>query len=133
MDITLCVMMPPRGATDWSVSAHAKHPVLNIICVFPLQTIPEVSAPRTGYIHITGIPDGFATIGQLQLWLSEGIEDENGNLVAKRAWTADPNDLPTPRRNELLANRQVTLTWRQARAAWKRSDTGGTLQQRLGL
>ena len=128
MDVTLCVMMPPRGSPDWSASAHALMPVLNIVCVWPMQTIPSVDAERTGYIHITGIPDGFVTLAELQATLSESVFDADRKLVKKRAWVADPNDLPPQKRNDLLADRQVTLTWVQARAVWRHSETGQLLQ-----
>lgn len=55
-DVTVCVMLPPRGDMTFARSAHTKMPVLTIVDIFPLTSIEEATAPVTGYIHVTGCP-----------------------------------------------------------------------------
>lgn len=57
MDLTIEVMLPPRGANDYTQSANERYRVLAPIAVYPLKTVATVGMPRTGYVHVTGIPD----------------------------------------------------------------------------
>lgn len=130
-------MLPPRGDTTFDRSAHTKMPVLSPVCVYPLQKIDEVTAPRTGYVHVTGCPDQ-VTPAKLaerlcQAWEAEVFVslDRVVNYRAKRLWTGVVANLTLRQRADLLRDRQTTMTWAEFRDAFVRQDTGETIRQEL--
>lgn len=80
-------------------------PVLAPVCIYPLQTIDAVSAPRTGYIHVTGCPEQVTPEGlarrMCQGW-EEWVADRD---IVTVIWTdgkqkiqtiVDPQDAENP-------------------------------------
>ncbi len=119
MDITVCVMLPPRGASDYTTSAHSKWRVLEPVSVsLKGDTAQEITALRTGYIHVINVP-------MQPDWA--GLSDEETVKViassicavgttTKKAWAGRSSMLPAPLRTDLLVDRQITLTWGQFKA-----------------
>lgn len=128
-DITLCVMLPPRGDTTFDRSAHSKMPALSPVCVYPLQKIDEVTAPRTGYIHVTGCPVQ-VTPDRLTQRICQAWE-EGEIYLAKRLWVGLASALTLRQKADLLRDRQTTLTWAEFRDAFVRQDTGETIRQEI--
>jgi hypothetical protein len=105
MDLTVCVMLPPRGDTTFERSAHSKIPVLAPVCIYPLQEIKEVTAPRTGYIHVTGCPEQ-VTPERISRRLCQGWEEWVADRdIVTVVWTdgkqkiqtiVDPKDAENP-------------------------------------
>lgn len=125
MDLTIEVMLPPRGATDFSQSAHPKWRVLSIVAVYPRKQVDVVGMPRTGYVHVTDIPEraGWAAITTDELmtrinrrlcamW-EDGATDRAPTVVEKRLWVGLGSLVPVNARNRLLTDRQITVTWTQ--------------------
>jgi hypothetical protein len=109
MDITVCVMLPPRGATDYTTSAHPKWRVLEPVSVTVTgDTSQPITAQRTGYIHVNNVP-------QTQLGVVAGRLCNQGE-IHKKEWCGDSTMLPPPMRSQLLLDRQITLTWGQFKA-----------------
>lgn len=125
MDLTIEVMLPPRGATDFHTSAHPRWRVLAIVAVYPLKTVDVVGMPRTGYIHVTGVPMPPAWSGlsedevklRINAKLAAVWEAENGSEIERRLWCGLASMLSTKLRNDLLTDRQITVTWTQAKGA----------------
>jgi hypothetical protein len=121
MDITIEVMLPPRGAGDYSESAHPKWRVLSVVDVhYPMRVTDVIGMPRTGYVHVTGVPFmvtwATKTEDQLRQKLSEVFTRE-WEGVEKREWAiAAPASIPIGARNTLRTQRQITVTWTQLRA-----------------
>jgi hypothetical protein len=121
MDLTVEVMLPPRGASDYTVSANPKWLVLAPVAVYPLKTVDVVGMPNTGYIHVTGIPepDTWASLTTEQLMiklnnvLCQLLEDAQGEIVQRRQWQGLSSSMSPPVRNKLLSDRQVTMSWNQ--------------------
>lgn len=128
-DVTICVMLPPRGDTTFDRSAHAKMPVLSPVCVYPLQTINEVTAPRTGYIHVTGCPVQ-VTPERLAQRICQ-VWEEGETYRAKRLWVGLVSALTLRQKADLLRDRQTTMTWAEFRDAFVRQNTGETIRQEL--
>jgi hypothetical protein len=119
MDLTIEVMLPPRGATDYTQSANERYRVLAPVAVYPLKTVATVGMQRTGYVHVTGVPERPAwanlTTEQLMAKLNGKLcafwEDAQGNLVERRKWAGLASAIPANARNRLLNERQITVTW----------------------
>ena len=137
MDITVEVMLPPRGATDYTTSGNANWPLLAIIAVYPLKTIPVVGMPVTGYMHVTGVPEhpSWTAMGLTQEQVFKGInqtlsdaltDPETGAFLSRRNWTGTPTGIPANLRSRFLTDRQITLTWTQFRN-FIRNASGGAL------
>jgi hypothetical protein len=132
MDITVEVMLPPRGGSDWGVSANAKWRVLTPVAIYTLRQPAVVGMPNTGYIHVTGIPKPVAwdnwtdeqIISRLNSKLCSLHLDNDRNMIERRAWAADHLVIPAAARNALLTNRQITVTWLQFKAALKHRVSG---------
>jgi hypothetical protein len=112
MDITIEVMLPARGG-DWTQETHGSYRVLTVVDVYDhLKVTPVIGMPRTGYIHVTGVPDQrFARIKDVLLtpW-TVGTA-----TVERRLWRGVASRVPANARNRLLADRQITVTWTQFR------------------
>jgi hypothetical protein len=123
MDLTICVMLPPRGDADYSRSSHSKMPVLSPVCVYQMHAIEIVSAPRTGYLHVTGCPVDSAR--QLAEKLCEpdirevfAGPERMTQMQAKRAYEADVSLIPGRIAAALLTERQATCTWAEFSAMY---------------
>ena len=126
MDITVEVMLPPRGAPDYSTSAHSKWRVLSLVGVhIPRLNPPSVNLPNTGYVHVTDVPTrpGWAAL------TNEEIERRiNARLcrmellgplhqiVERRRFAGIASLIPAGAANNLRTNRQITVTWTQFKA-----------------
>lgn len=134
MDITVEVMLPPRGATDFSESANPTYRVLAPVAVYvPRRDIRAVHQNATGYLHVTDvpqiIPDEVTTrihfesenekiTAQLNARLCDtwteisAVHMERTEVtIEKRRWCGDPSGLTIREANTLLAERQITITW----------------------
>lgn len=122
MDITIAIMLPPRGDTDFSRSAHPRWQVLSIVTAYvPMATIDQVTHPTLGYVHVTGVPKPAAwsdwSNERIQKKICDKItavwEDENRQVLGKRFWCGDGSSIPAGAVSNLLTNRQITVTWTQ--------------------
>lgn len=137
MDLTVEVMLPPRGAADYSQSAHPKWRVLSLVAVYPLRTVEVVGMPRTGYIHVTGIPTppGWAALSMAEILqrinriLATAVENELGEAVEKRRWAGVASAMPAVIARKLLEDRQVTVTWSQFKGAVRNVLTAQNLSE----
>jgi hypothetical protein len=119
MDLTVEVMLPPRGASNYDASANPRYRVLAPVAVYPLKTVAEIGMQRTGYVHVTGVPERPAwanlTTEQLMAKLNGKLcdiwHDAQGNLVERRKWAGLASAIPANARNRLLQDRQITVTW----------------------
>jgi hypothetical protein len=107
MDITICVMLPTRGSSDFTEAGNANYPMLGVVCLYPYLIPDEVviGAPRTGYVGVTGVPDDkYERIKEVL------TRDDVG---FKRVWAGVASRLSTNVRNRLAADRRITVTWTQ--------------------
>jgi hypothetical protein len=119
MDMTVEVMLPPRGASDYTQSANPRYRVLAPVAVYPLKTVATVGMQRTGYVHVTGVPErpAWANLTQEQLMaklngkLCQVWENVDGTLRERRIWAGIASQIPANARNRLLNDRQITVTW----------------------
>lgn len=126
MDLTICIMLPPRGATDFSASAHPKWRVLSFVSVTYMgDTTQPITAPRTGYVHVTGVPTPVAWAGLssdeilqrvnyrlCRVWENFDV-DGRPSTVEKREFAGIASLIPVNAANRLLTDRQITVTWTQ--------------------
>lgn len=130
-------MLPPRGAADYSESAHPKWRVLAPVAVYTLRQPAVIGMPRTGYIHVTGVPIPPAWSGlteeeivaKLNAKLCAVYDDGARNVIEKRIWCGDHLLIPLVARNALRVNRQITVTWTQFKAALKHRVSGLALTE----
>lgn len=117
MDITIEVMLPIRGAADYSGLGNNHYPMLAVCGVHErLLTTPVVNMPRTGYVHVTGVPDDkFDKIKRVleREWFDLGADGPV--FRAKRVWAGIASRIPVNVANNLRVNRQITVTWTQFR------------------
>lgn len=121
MDITIEVMLPPRGTTDWTVSCNPTYRVLAPIAIYLRKTVAEVFMPCTGYLHVNGMPEHptwpveWTDVEKIQhmnavltkAW-DEGVFHD---LLEKRQWSGNANALNNPTRTALLTDRQATISF----------------------
>jgi hypothetical protein len=108
VDITICVMLPPRGSSDFTEAGNANYPMLGVVAVYPyMDETAEIAAPRTGSVHVTGVPDDkFARIKDVLT---------RGDVGFKRVWAGVASRIPVNARNRLATDRKITVTWTQFR------------------
>jgi hypothetical protein len=119
MDLTVEVMLPPRGANDYTQSANERYRVLAPVAVYPLKTVATVGMQRTGYVHVTGVPErpswANLTTEQLMKKLNARLCDiwtnADGTMKERRMWAGIASAIPANARNRLLTDRQITVTW----------------------
>ena len=131
MDITIEVMLPRRGETSFTLPGNPKYNILDPIAVYELKTAATVGMPFTGYLHVINIPTppgwGAITEEEMRRRLNgvlcrpevELLADGSTNIKSRRLWDANVNSLPVPIKNDLLVNRQATITWGQCKALFK--------------
>lgn len=114
---TIEVMLPPRGAGDWSQAKIGSWRVGTVVAAYAHKgSLPAVGMPRTGYVHVTGIPDTIRPVRAREV-LTRLWTDAGGNQVERRVWRVDPSAVPAAARDTLRINRQITVTWTQFKAA----------------
>jgi hypothetical protein len=108
VDITICVMLPPRGSSDFTEAGNANYPMLGVVAVYPyMDETAEIAAPRTGSVHVTGVPDDkFERIKDVLTRSDAGF---------KRVWAGVASRIPANARNRLATDRKITVTWTQFR------------------
>jgi hypothetical protein len=117
VNLTVCVMLPARGSSDFSSPANPKYSVLDPVAVYlQRDTTQPIGAECTGYIHVTGVPTPPA-------WASLTNEEVQQRLNTKlcapapsggrRAWGGLSEGIPVSMRSELLTERQISVTWAQ--------------------
>jgi hypothetical protein len=110
MDFSIEVMLPERGAPDFTGTGNNGYPMLSVVAVYDHRKNPSaVGMQRTGYIHVTNAPDGkFDKIkNQLEtIWVGS----------AKRAWSCVSSRLSAFDASALLASRQTEMPWGQFQA-----------------
>lgn len=109
MDITICVMLPTRGSTDFGEAGNANYPMLGVVCVYPylLDDAVEIGAQFTGYVGVTGVPDDkYERIKEVLARADVGF---------KRVWAGVASRIPVNTRNRLATDRKITVTWTQFR------------------
>jgi hypothetical protein len=135
MDLTVEVMLPPRGAPDFSTSANSKYRVLTPVAVYWLKTVDTIGMPNTGYIHVTGVPRPQAwsewsdeqVIARCNTILCRVWENAEGQVIERRIWAGDASVLSAGVRNTLRNNRQITVTWTQFKNVLKNLVTAANL------
>jgi hypothetical protein len=133
MDLTVEVMLPPRG-TDFTVEMGNNHyRVLSPVAVYlPRKVVETVGMQHTGYLHVTGFPDNHPSFRQVsregrqqrlstvlgEFWLVPDVLsiEPRERLQEKRTWAGNPQLLPPPVRNALITDRQAEITWGQFKA-----------------
>jgi hypothetical protein len=135
-------MLPPRGATDFTVSCNPEFRVLAPVSVLTMRdpSIP-VLVRCTGYLHVPGVPDHPSwpvdwTLedklrhlnGVLAKKWEDDVFDAKPGTIEKRKWSGNANALNTPSRNTLLQQRQLTITWTQCKNIFRdnKRNTGLT-------
>lgn len=114
MNITIEVMLPTRGGSDFTEAGNNKYPMLGVVAVYDhLKATSEVGMPRTGYVHVTGVPD--AAFFRIKRVLEQTYEDSPDTSVSKRLWRGVASRIPVNARNRLATDRQITVTWTQFR------------------
>jgi hypothetical protein len=105
MDISIEIMLPTRGSGDFSEAGNARYPMLGIVAVYDhLKATDAVGMPRTGYVHVTDVPDErFARIKR--------VLETAGTNGSKRAWAGVASRIPLNARNRIVADRQITVGW----------------------
>lgn len=115
MDITLMVMLPPRGATSIDEGAgNSNYRIGSIIQVLPYQGTGVVSSQVTGFLHVTGAPNDL-NLPKIKSELESQWEDLDVDgrptaVQSKRAWIIPPSILTGPEKLAIVANRQLTIT-----------------------
>jgi hypothetical protein len=120
MDITVEVMLPPRGATDYAESANPRYRALMPVHVYvPMKVVDTVGMPRTGYVHVTDVPlrPAWAAFTSEEIErrinqrLCRNVLDQDGNVIERSEWAGDVTVIPSQARNRLRTERQITVTW----------------------
>lgn len=131
-------MLPPKGDTTYDRSAHNKMPVLAPVCVYSRQDIAEVTAPRTGYIHVSGCPvkdhrelaEKLCAVDEREVL---GGQKRMTQTLAKRAYEADVSQLPAKVQAVLLSERQCSLTWAEFAQMYGHRETAEKLSDVVKL
>ncbi len=92
-------------------------------------TAGGVLMPRTGYIHVRNVPtDVFRRIRRLtRRKYHDPLDPEDphsGGERFRRRWQVQIDELATPVRNKLLADREITRTWIQFKNKTKHKVSG---------
>jgi hypothetical protein len=109
VDITVEVLLPPRGSPDFTLPGKRGYPMLGPVAVYPEQKItPTVGMQRTGYIHVLNVPP--ARYEQLRdVLMTEG----GGN---RRVWAVLHTRMSQADKDELAEFRQITVGWSEFRS-----------------
>lgn len=116
MDLTIAVMLPPKGDATYSRSAHSKMPVLAPVAVYERAPVAKITNPVLGYLRVTGCPVRSAKELAEKITVPDERETVVGQEIArtveaKRLYEADTALLPSKITSTLLSERQATITW----------------------
>lgn len=118
MDLTIEVMLPPRGDLDFSRAVNGRYRVLAPVAVYELKSPAVVGMQRTGYIHVRDVPIApratkEAALQRLNSVLCEvwANDDAERSVRERRKWVGVPARLAVGAVDELLTQRQTTMTW----------------------
>lgn len=112
MDLTISVMLPPRGDSTYTRSANTKFSVLSPIAVYEREPTKVITNPVLGYLRVTGCP--VKSAAELAERICSSEEQD-----FKRVWQADTSLLPERVRDALLRDRRATLTWEEFSAMYE--------------
>ena len=118
MDITLQIMAyPPIHDLSYNLAKEARRYQRGDIVAVYLRT-NVVEPPHVGsrmvFVHITSVP--ITAIQKAEKLINAHYDSVNINLLLKRRrFNIDPQSLPLAIRNQLIANREITVTWTQAK------------------
>jgi hypothetical protein len=109
VDLTVEVMLPPRGSSDFDHAPKRGYPMLCPVAVYPVQKIaPVVGMPRSGYVHVIGVPPGrFAQLHDALMATA---------ATANRAWVILHTRLSQADKDELIEHRQIAVSWSEFRS-----------------
>ena len=130
IDVTLQVMAFPSTHTLPPHKEPGRYKRGDIVNVYPKlqQTSPISHNIRSVFIHITGVPSS-AIARAKKLMKSETDEtNEDEPLIRRRQFNIDPQSLPAGIKAQLLANREVTVKWAQAKPFLINMKTGTQVQ-----
>lgn len=118
MNLSFEVMLPPRGAEDYTQSANHKWKVLSVVAVYPLKQVDEVGMPCTGYIHVTHMPEpkGWKKLNEDEKSRRlnakfAGPWNDGDELIERRKVTGNAEVLTQLEQRVLLRDRQLTIPW----------------------
>ena len=115
INITLQVIIDPptHNISDRPLTEAARSRPGDIVSVYFTENVgPMNPSLPLGFIHITGAPDV-----PLQRLINKvcGPLLEADEITRKHAWRVPPSVLPLALRNKLVADREITVTWTQAK------------------
>jgi len=118
MDITLQIMAyPPTHDLSYDPAKEARrYKRGDIVAVYLRSEIVEqpTAGGRMVFVHITDVP--IIAIQKAEKLMNPHYDLININmLLKKRRFNIDPQSLPVAVRNQLIANREITVTWTQAK------------------
>lgn len=118
MDITVEVMLPPKGQ-DFSVTRNGRYRVLMPVAIYEKKTVPTVTMPHTGYIHVTNVPNRLSIKRMNEVLCRLHTEDlfigsePISQVIERRKWCLSNTNLSTGLRDTLLNMRQISVTFTQ--------------------
>lgn len=132
MDLTVAVMLPPKGDATYARSAHTKMPVLAPVAVYERVPVTTIRNPVLGYLRVTGCPVRSARELAEQICIPDERElfiaqEPMIQMAAKRLYEADAALLPSKITATLLSKRQATLTWTEFAAMYANRVTATKL------
>jgi hypothetical protein len=102
---TVEIMLPPRGG-DWTPEMVGTWRVGTVVAVYvPVKQPSTIAMPRTGYVHVTGIPDAISP-QRLAKILTEPWAGQE-----RRIWRVNVAAMTEPGKTALLVDRQIETTW----------------------
>lgn len=124
MDLTIEVMLPVRGDTDFSRERHGSYQVLAPVAVYSRKNPSSVNLQRTGFLHVTDVPvvdkgSEERTLIHLNSVLCAQWQNPDRTLRDRRVWCGVPAALPMRVVNALLTNRQATVTWAEFKTLFR--------------
>ncbi len=124
LDISLYVMAFPSTHDLPPEKEYGRYKRGDIVDVYRRSQVITTTkeGQRCVYVHITGVP---APAIRNAKKLMQGYYDVNDEtLLGRRLFNIDPQTIPLALRQELAANREITVTWTQAKPYLKNLKTG---------
>lgn len=130
MDITLQIMAyPPTHDLSYNLAKEARrYKRGDIVAVYLRSEVvePPHIGSRMVFIHIIGVP--VTAIQKAKKLMDAHFDSINIRILLKRRrFNIDPQSLPVSVRNQLIANREITVTWTQAKPYLIDAVTGLTV------
>lgn len=125
IDLTITVMLPPRGHSNFGKSAHPKWRVLDIISTHEyIRGDEAIGAQRTGVIHVMGCPFHSHEEANVVLTLPLVSTVEVDPVFEKRRYVGTHTLLTDQQRTELLSQRKTTMTWTEFERIYRHVESG---------